>query len=103
MRPSDEIIAEMSQLMSETSFTPAMVDRALYQTWKVGLKYAAVPMPVWEDFCRWSIESGCRLDWATLCGYDDQPPDDEGNIYVCLLERDHDGEHGYAAFVGGAQ
>lgn len=80
---------------------PAMVDRALKQTAEAGHTYASVPLPWLMDWLRLADIDGFTFPWFRHCGgsaewdLDSADMDDDGNVLLCLLPRDHEGDHGY--------
>jgi hypothetical protein len=85
------------------NFSPLMVDRSLGQMRSVGIRYASIPQPVFEEWANWCSENASRLSWRTTCiGLVESPrgdvmvTDDDGNVLLCLMEKEHEGPHGYA-------
>lgn len=79
---------------------PMQIDHAMAQTMQTGAKYIAIPLPWLTDWIRHAVDrKGSRFEWWKVCmgggnnGFIDRPEllDGNGNIILCLLERDHDG------------
>lgn len=90
----------MSNLASQT-VTGGLVDKSLEQTRRAGLMYAVVPLPWMEDWAVWAGQKGgSSFPWWDCCGLPgwdftqeyDKIVDDDGNIRLCLLEPQHEGE-----------
>lgn len=78
------------------------IDRALAQTHKAGLRYAAIPMPWLLEWGQYVDEVGTRFEvWDTCFGSELEDAlargeqDGNGNFLLCLLPVDHEGRHGF--------
>lgn len=101
-----------NELHENVLLNPAMVERAIVQTWKAGFTYMAVPRPLLDDWAKWVVSHGTDLPWWELCidgrwtpdgdekDLDNCPIDGDGNVMVCLQVTGHwtilreDGSHG---------
>jgi hypothetical protein len=84
------------------AITPLMIEKALVQTIDTGSKYAAIPMPWLDNVLVCWVGNGSapqevkgRCLWPLLAtGRNVLKVDGEGNVLICLMEPQHEGEHG---------
>lgn len=83
---------------------PALVDKALEQS-RTYSTYAVVPLPAIEELLEWvSTRDGKtqHFRWWLACGlpgwdFREAEQNADGDIVLCLLDKDHDGDHGWPA------
>lgn len=98
-----------------TSATPVLFDKALEQTRQMGFKYAVIPLPwliEWAnniDLIERFVPSEKQFKWWEVCltkgkqlWHSLQPEDaalidGDGNVMLCLLEPEHEGDCGFYA------
>lgn len=83
---------------------PLMIDRALDQTIRAGMTYAAVPHPWLWEWAVWTTQNGTRLALHNNCVHKseadfDLMPQIDGDVYLCLLPYGHAGDCGYAWLI----
>lgn len=83
-------------------FDPVMIDKALQQTLEAGLIYAIAPAQCWSEWIRFCLVEPLkvRFQWWRTCGlpgwdFANSLVDDEGNLYWCMKDPDHQGDHGF--------
>jgi hypothetical protein len=90
---------------------PFHIDRALSQTAKAGLRYAVLPEPwmaEWFNYIGQHMPPGqvrTQFHWFNYCGHQEHHWDTskfpviDGDVYLCLMTRGHEGPCGYASLI----
>jgi putative hemolysin len=96
-------------MVIENNLIPMMTDRSLAQMMKAGMKYAAMPKPVFVEWCQWASVNGTRTADHSFCIGRSSEADDvdsvevyeseDGDVYLCLLPGGHDGDCGFEHLV----